>query len=37
MRKDKKAEDGKIHFILPFAIGDVRIVDLTVEEMMENI
>ena len=37
MRKDKKAEDGKIHFVLPFAIGDVRIVDLSVDEMMELI
>lgn len=34
MRKDKKAEDGKIHFVLPFEIGDVRIVDLSVDEML---
>ena len=32
MRKDKKAEDGKVHFILPHAIGDVREHDLTVDE-----
>lgn len=34
IRKDKKAEDGKIHFVLPFEIGDVRIVDLSVDEML---
>ena len=32
MRKDKKAEGGKVHFVLPRAIGDVVIHDLTVEE-----
>ena len=32
MKKDKKAENGKIHFILPRAIGDVIIHDMTVEE-----
>lgn len=31
MKKDKKAENGIVHFILIRAIGDVRIVDLTVE------
>ncbi len=30
MTKDKKAEGGKIHFVLPKAIGDVAIEDLTV-------
>ncbi len=34
MKKDKKAEGGKIHFVLPKAIGDVEIVDLTVEEVV---
>lgn len=33
MKKDKKAEGGKIHFVLPKAIGEVEIVDLTVEEV----
>lgn len=32
MRKDKKAEEGKVHFILPRAIGDVTVHDLTVDE-----
>ena len=32
MRKDKKAEEGKVHFILPRAIGDVVVHDLTVDE-----
>jgi 3-dehydroquinate synthetase len=32
MRKDKKAEDGKVHFVLPCAVGDVVLKDLTVEE-----
>lgn len=32
MRKDKKAEDGKVHFVLPRAVGDVVIHDMTVEE-----
>lgn len=34
MRKDKKAESGKVHFVLPAAVGDVRIVDLSVDEVM---
>lgn len=34
MVKDKKAEGGKIHFVLPAAVGDVRIVDLTVDEVV---
>lgn len=33
MRKDKKAEGGKIHFVLPRAIGDVEMADLTVDEV----
>lgn len=32
MQKDKKAEDGIVHFVLIHGIGDVRIEDLTVEE-----
>lgn len=35
MRKDKKAEGGKVHFVLPNAIGKVEIVDLTVDEVVE--
>lgn len=31
MKKDKKAENGIVHFVLIRAIGDVRIVDLPVE------
>jgi 3-dehydroquinate synthetase len=34
MKKDKKAEGGKVHFVLPYAVGDVRIVDLTVDEVI---
>lgn len=33
MAKDKKAEGGKIHFVVPKAIGDVQIVDLTIEQL----
>ena len=32
MGKDKKAEGGKVHFVLPRAVGDVVIHDMTVEE-----
>lgn len=32
--KDKKAENGKIHFVLIHSIGDVRIEALTVNEIM---
>jgi 3-dehydroquinate synthase len=32
MTKDKKAEDGKVHFILPRAVGDVVVHDMIVEE-----
>ena len=35
MMKDKKAEGGKVHFVLPYAVGDVRIVDLTVDEVVK--
>ncbi len=34
MIKDKKAEDGKVHFILPCAVGDVVVHDMTVEEVV---
>lgn len=34
MRKDKKAEGGKVHFVLPKAIGDVETVELSVEEVV---
>ena len=34
MRRDKKAEDGKVHFILPRAVGDVVVHDMTVEEVV---
>ena len=33
MRKDKKAEGDLIHFVLPKAIGEVEIVDLSVDEV----
>ena len=33
MKKDKKAEGGKIHFVLPKTIGEVETVGLTVEEV----
>ena len=35
MKKDKKAEGGKVHFVLPAFIGDVQIVDLTVDEVVD--
>jgi 3-dehydroquinate synthetase len=35
MRKDKKAEDGIVHFVLPRAVGDVVMHDLTVDEAVE--
>lgn len=35
MRKDKKAEDGKVHFVVPQSIGNVVICDLTVDEVLE--
>lgn len=33
MHKDKKAEGGKVHFVLIRSIGDVAMQDLTVEEV----
>ena len=33
MKKDKKAEGGKVHFVLPKSVGEVEIVDLTVEQV----
>ncbi len=33
MKKDKKAEGGKVHFVLPKTVGDVQTVELTVEEV----
>ena len=35
MSKDKKAEGGKIHFVLPRAVGDVVICDMTVDEVVK--
>ena len=35
MRKDKKAEDGKVHFVLPIAVGDVVMKDMTVDEVLK--
>ena len=35
MRKDKKAESGKVHFVLPRAVGDVVMHNLTVDEVVE--
>jgi 3-dehydroquinate synthetase len=34
MRKDKKASAGMVHFVLPFDIGDVRVVDFSVEDVV---
>lgn len=34
MRKDKKSEGGKVHFVLPRAVGDVETVELSVEEVV---
>lgn len=35
MGKDKKAEAGKVHFVLPRAVGDVVMQDLTVKEVVD--
>ena len=35
MSRDKKAEGAKVHFVLPADIGDVRIVDMSVEEVVK--
>lgn len=34
MRKDKKASASMVHFVLPFDIGDVRVVDFSVEDVV---
>lgn len=34
MKKDKKSENGIVHFILIRAIGDVRIEDLPVDDVV---
>lgn len=33
MKKDKKAIGSKVHFVLPYDVSDVRIVDLSVDEV----
>ena len=33
MKKDKKAEGGKVHFVLPKAVGEVETLAFTVEEV----
>lgn len=35
MAKDKKAEGGKVHFVVPRAIGDVQIVDMTIGQLCD--
>ena len=35
MKKDKKAEGSKVHFVLPRAIGDVVTVSLSVDEVVD--
>lgn len=37
MQKDKKAENGSVHFILPYAIGDVRIESLSVPQVIDRL
>lgn len=37
MKKDKKSENGIVHFILIRAIGDVRIEDLSVDDVVSRI
>ena len=37
MALDKKAEEGIVHFVVPYALGDVRIVDMTVEEAVSRL
>jgi 3-dehydroquinate synthetase len=34
MKKDKKAEGDKIHFVLPKFVGEVEVVDLTIDEVL---
>ena len=36
MRKDKKAENGIVHFVLIRTLGDVRIEDLAVERAINK-
>ena len=33
MSKDKKAESGKVHFVLMRSVGEVETVDMTIEEV----
>jgi 3-dehydroquinate synthetase len=35
MKKDKKADGGIVHFVLPITIGKVEIQDLSVESALE--
>ena len=37
MDKDKKAEGGLVHFVLPERIGSVVIRDLTVDEVIKTL
>lgn len=37
MQKDKKAENGSVHFILPYAIGDVRIESFSVPQVLDRL
>ncbi|MCQ2147900.1 MAG: 3-dehydroquinate synthase [Bacteroidales bacterium] len=37
MEKDKKAEGGKVHFVLMGGVGDVRIQSMTVSEAMASL
>ncbi len=37
MKKDKKAEGQIVHFVLPIAIGEVRTMDLTVEDALSRL
>ncbi len=37
MDKDKKAEGGLVHFVLPERIGSVVIRDLTVDEAIKTL
>jgi 3-dehydroquinate synthetase len=34
MKKDKKAEGDRIHFVLPKFVGEVEVVDLTIDEVL---
>ena len=37
MGRDKKAEGGRVHFVLLRGVGDVVIIDLTVEEALRTL